>query len=481
MDNKNNNRVYLLYPPISKKERYSSDLGSAGGEQIPLGIFCLAAYLREKGYEMAVTDGESEKLTTKQITRQIKKFDPFVVGISSTTVAFHRALEMAKLIKKKFPKVIILIGGPHVTSNYKDALSFGVFDYGVLREGEITTVELLKTIKGKGKIEEVKGIAYKKDGKVIVNEPREYIKNLDELPFPAYDLIEDINLYTPDLSNYMSTPVVNIMTSRGCPNQCTFCDRAVFGQFYREMSAERVVELIKYLVERYKVREIDFVDDTFLINKLRFKKIFRLLKEEGIKFYWTCTSRVNVVDYEILKLAKETGCWHIAFGIESGDEGILKLIKKNITMEQVRKALGWCKELGIKSKGYFIVGHPGDTLETINKTIKLAYNLPLDDILVTINTPIPGSPQYYFIKEYGDFDESDWSKFNCWRPVFIPKGLTKEILLKKQREMYRKFYVRPRIIWRYLRGTLGRGGMKRLKSLMGAAKYLMSKPNLEGL
>ncbi|MCL4383941.1 B12-binding domain-containing radical SAM protein [Patescibacteria group bacterium] len=478
---KGNNRIYLLYPPISKQERYSSDLGSAGGEQIPLGIYCLAAYLREQGYEIKVTDGETEKLTGNQIIKEIKRFDPFVVGISSTTVAFHRALEMAKLVKKKFPKAKIILGGPHVTSNYKDALSFKEFDYEVLREGEITTVELLKAIQEGKPVENIKGIAYRKNGQVVATPPREYIKNLDELPFPAYDLIKDISLYTPDLSNYMSTPVINIMTSRGCPNQCTFCDRAVFGQLYREMSAERVVELIKYLVKTYKVREIDFTDDTFMINKVRFRKIFQLLKEEGISFYWTCTSRVNTVDFETLKLAKETGCWHIAFGVESGDEDILKLIKKNITMEQIRKAMNWCKQLGIKSKGYFIVGHPGDTVETINKTIDLACSLPLDDILVTINTPIPGSPQYFFIKEYGDFDESDWSKFNCWRPVFIPKGLSKELLLKKQREMYRKFYVRPRIVWRYSKGIFGRGGVKRLKSLMGAAKYLFSKPNLEGL
>jgi len=477
----NNKKLYLLYPPISKKERYSSDIGSAGGEQIPLGIYYLAAYVRDNGYSVMVTDAEAEKLTSREIIEQIRKFKPDFVGIGSTTVAFHRALEVAKEIKRKFPKKTIIIGGPHVSSNVSHAMSFKEFDYGVLREGELTLLELIKVLGGKSSIEEVKGIAFRKKGKLIVNPPRDYIKDLDKLPFPAYDLLKNIDLYAPPPSNYKALPVVNVITSRGCPYQCTFCDKNVFGQFYREMSAERVFEEIKYLWDKYHFREIAFVDDTFMINRKRLYRLFELLDSEGISFYWTCMSRVDIVDYDFLKYVKSKGCWHISFGIESGDGDILKLIKKNITIKQVENAISWCHELGIKTKGFFILGNPSDTIKTINKTINFACKLKLDDIVTTINTPIPGSPQYFFIKEYGDFDETDWSQFNYWRPVFVPKGLTQELLLKKQKEMYCKFYIRPGILFRYLKSFFGSGGLKRFITILKASAYLVKSKRIEGI
>lgn len=467
-------KVFLLYPPISKKERYSSDIGSAGGEQIPLGLYCLAAYIREKGYKVRVVDAEAEKLTSKQILTKIKRFKPKFIGIGSTTVAFHRALEVAKEIKKSMKDVKIVLGGPHVTSNVKHAMSYKEFDYGVLREGEETFLELLENLSNRKSVKQIKGIAFREKRKLIVNPYRDYIKNLDTLPFPAYDLISDINLYTPPPSNYKAVPVINVISSRGCPNQCTFCDRNVFGQYYREMSADKLFALLKKLWQKYHFKEIAFVDDTFMINRNRIYKLFELLDKEGIKFFWTCMSRVNIVDYEFLKFIRNKGCWHISFGIESGEDKILKIIKKGITIDQVKKATEWCNKLGIKTKGFFIIGHPGDSLETINKTINFACKLKIDDIVTTINTPIPGSPQYYFIKEYGDFDETDWAQFNYWRPVFIPKGLTKEILLNKQQEMYRKFYLRPKMMIRYGLSFFGEGGFRRLKSILGASKYLFN-------
>ena len=467
-------KLYLLYPPISKKERYSSDIGNAGGEQIPLGIYYLASYAREHDYQVMVTDAEAEKLTSKEILGQIRKFKPDFIGIGSTTVAFHRALELAEDIKKKYPKLIIILGGPHVTSNVKHAMSYKAFDFGIMREGEITLIELLDVLskKGKDKYDLIKGLAFRKGKKLVINPARDYIKNLDNLPFPAYDLIKDVNLYAPPPSNYKALPVINVITSRGCPNQCTFCDRNVFGQLYREMSAEKVFEELKYLWEKYHFKEIAFVDDTFMINRKRLYRLFELLDKEGINFHWTCMSRVNIVDLDFLKYIKSKGCWHISFGVESGDEEILKIIKKNITLKQVRSAVDWCHKVGIKTKGFFIVGHPGDNLKTINKTIDFATNLNIDDIVTTINTPIPGSPQYSFIREYGDFDETDWSEFNYWRPVFIPQGLNKQILLDKQKEMYKRFYLRPKILLRYFMSFFEPGGIRRLKSITLASRYL---------
>ncbi|MHB1651893.1 MAG: B12-binding domain-containing radical SAM protein [Desulfitobacteriaceae bacterium] len=469
-------RVYLIYPPISKEERYSSKIGAAGGAQIPLGIFYLASYLRENGFAVALTDGEAENLEAKEIIAQIGEFSPQFVGISSTTVAFHRALELAQLIKENFVDVKIILGGPHVTSNVEHALSYEIFDFGVLREGELTFVELLNALFEGKDIHEISGIAYRNDqNNIIVTKPREYIENLDVLPFPAYDLLKDINLYTPPPSNYKDLPVVNIITSRGCPGQCTFCDRNVFGRKYRERSAENILLEIKYLWDRYGIREITFVDDTFLLNKKRLIKLFELLDNEGIHFFWNCMSRINDVNYEFLQFVKSKGCWHISFGIESGDESILRTIKKNLSLEKVEQVIMWCNKLEIKKKGFFIVGHPGETLATIDKTINFACKLKLDDVVVTINTPIPGSQQFLEIDKYGTADKTDWSQYNYWRPVFIPKGLTKEILIEKHKQFYRRFYIRPRIILRYIRSFFGRGGLRRFITIFKASGFFFSK------
>lgn len=460
-------RVFIVYPPISKMERYSSKLGSVGGEQLPLGIYYLAAYIRNYGYEVNVCDAEAEKLSLEAILDELRKFNPTVIGLSSTTVAFHRVLELAEAIKNTFKSVPVVLGGAHVTSNSDQALSFSAFDYGVIGEGEVTFLELLNALTGNKPVESIHGIAYKNcSGEVVRTPAREYIRNLDDLPFPAYDLVRDIRVYAPPPSNYKTLPVMNIITSRGCPSDCTFCDRNIFGKKYRERSAINVFEEIVYLSKTYGVKELAFVDDTFLINKNRVHELFDIIRREGYFFNWTCMARINNVTFEFLKYLKNNGCWSIAFGIESADEGILKLIRKNISPEKVRSVIGWCYELGIETKGFFIVGHPTESLETIDKTIKFAVSLKLSAVVVTINTPIPGSRQYAEAERYGTLDTTDWSRFNYWRPVFVPFGLTQEILLKKQEEFYLRFYMRPRIIWKYFRSFFGPGGLRRLKSIM---------------
>jgi len=469
-------KIVLIYPPVTKLERYSSKIGAAGGEQIPLGIFYVAAYLRNHGWNAQVIDAETEKLTAEQIVSRIRDFGARWIGISSTTVAFHRAIELATVIKKETPCSTVLLGGPHVTSNVNQAMSYEVFDYGILREGEITALELLDALIDGLPPDNIKGIAYRdSERKLVVTSNREYIADLDSLPFPAYDLIPDITSYAPPPSNYKTTPVINMITTRGCPHQCTFCDNNVFGRKYRERSAENIFMEIKFLQEKYGIREIAFVDDTLLISKQRIFKLFELLDAANLQFSWTCASRINNVDYEFLKFIKSKGCWAIAFGIESGDQGILKTIKKDISLDRARDVIHWCRTLGIKTKGFFIIGHPTESIETINKTIALACELELDDVLVTFNTPIPGSRQYAEVHKYGTLYKTDWSQFNYWHPVFVPFGLTQDILFQKHREFYRRFYLRPRMMWRYFLSFLSKGGFRRLLAILKASRYIIFK------
>ena len=474
-------RVLLVYPPISKMERYSSAIGSAGGNQAPLGVYYLAAYLRQHGHQVAVIDGEARRLTAEEIVVQMDAFRPGLVGLSSTTVAFHRAREVADEIKRRRPELPIALGGPHVSSNVRHALSFPAFDFAVLGEGEATLDALVRTLEAGGSPASVEGIAFRQGRDLIVNPRRPPLQDLDGLPFPAYDLIPDLAVYVPPPCNYKKRPVANVITSRGCPNACTFCDRSVFGQCLRQRSAANIAAEIEDLYRTYGVREIAFVDDTFTIRPARIRELFALLAEKTISFPWTCMSRINTVDRDLLRFMRDRGCWHISFGIESGNEEILRRIQKNISLEQVRRVVAWCRELGMRTKGFFIIGHPGETLETIEQSIQFGLDLPLDDVVVTINTPIPGSQQHAEARQYGTLDETDWSKFNYWCPVFVPFGLTRGLLLEKHKEFYRRFYLRPRILWRYGLSFLSPSGPRRFWSLCRTLPFLLRrKPPAHG-
>jgi radical SAM superfamily enzyme YgiQ (UPF0313 family) len=201
--------------------------------------------------------------------------------------------------------------------------------------------------------------------------------------------------------------------------------------------------------------------------------IFNILTKRGLKFPWTCMARIDTVDEKLLAFMKEHGCWHISFGIESADQHILDTIRKNIRLEQVRTTIDTCHRQGMLTKGFFMIGHPNETVESINKTISFATKLALDDVVVTINTPMPGTEQFKNISTYGTVDTSNWTTFNYWNPVFVPYGLTREILTTKHKEFYRRFYLRPRIMLRYIKELAGPAGMKRLIQLLKAFRFLL--------
>lgn len=468
-------RVLILYPPISKQERYSSQIGNAGGNQIPLGIYYLASFLRQNGHDVQVIDGEAQTLDAHACVERILAFKPCIVGISSTTVAFHRAVEIAEILREQQPDIPLVLGGPHVTTNPSGVLASSIFEYGVVGEGEVSFLELIQALNAQTDLGSVQGIVHKKEGEVCQTPTRPFIAPLDSLPFPAYDLIPDLSAYNPPPCNYRKIPVANIITSRGCPNRCTFCDQSIFGRQLRQRSAENIVSEIELLHTRYGIREIAFVDDTFTIDNERIRQIFSLLNQKGISFPWTCMSRINTVDEDILRFMKDAGCWHISFGIESGNREILKRIQKNIELERVVHVVRLCSNIGLKTKGFFIIGHPGETQETIEETIRFALSIPLDDIVVTINTPIPGSVQYTEASQYGSLDETDWRQFNYHRPVFVPNGLSQQLLTESYRNFYRRFYFRPRILWRYWKSFWLPGGIKRFVQLFRALPFLFKK------
>lgn len=470
-------RVLLVYPPISKMDRYGSELGVFGGKQIPLGVFCLAAYLRQQGYSVQAVDAEARELTNDDLVAELRAGSYDVLGISSTTVAFHRSLQLAQAVKAARPETIVVIGGPHVSSQPDHPLQHEAFDYAVRNEGEETLDELLQRIADHGDPRGVRGLIYRQNGQIVVNPCRPYIADLDTLPFPAYDMLPDMRIYSPPPFNFKRLPVANIMTSRGCPNACTFCENTTFGRQFRMRSAESIVAEIEFLMTQHGAREISFVDDTFTVRRSRIYEIFDLARQRGLRFPWSCMSRINTVDEDLLRYMRDNGCWYISFGIESADEEILRTIHKNISPDSVARVINSCHRLGIVTKGFFMIGHPRETVQTIDKTIAFAKRIPLRHVVVTINTPMPGTEQYQHAHEYGTLDESDWKRFNYWKPVFVPHGLTPEILLAKQQQFIREFYVRPKLLFRQVQFAVSNPSQwKQLGRIVaGSIRYLWRK------
>ncbi|MDD5596367.1 MAG: radical SAM protein [Victivallaceae bacterium] len=471
--------ITLINPYISSMERYGKNIGDIGGHQMPLGIFYLASYLRKDGISSMVIDAEARNLVHEEVIEELISNKSEIVGITSTTVAFKNARSLAKTIRAELPDVKIIVGGPHMSAMPEATMKTGDFDYGIIKEGEIPFSLLCKfLLSDEGSLDDIPNLYYFKDNELVKSAKTVVIEDMDSIPFPARDLCPDYNVYTPPVGAYKQRPVMNIITSRGCPYQCIFCDNNTFGRKTRFFSAEYVFNEIKEVITKYHAREIAFLDDTFVIDKERLYRIFELLNNEGIHFSWTCMTRVNNITFDLLKFMKDNGCWQIRFGIESGSQEVLDFIKKGITLEQVRKATQWCKELNIMTTGFLMFGHHIDTEKTLEETVAFALSLPLTDVVATINTPIPGTESYRLARQYGTYDEKDWCSLNYWTPVFVPKNLTREKLIQKQAELYKKFYMRPRVILNQLKKIRSMSAVRMLiKNAILGLKFTLNRKN----
>ena len=448
-------KISLIYPYVSVAERYGADIGDVGGRQAPLGILYLSSFLKNRGHEIQLIDAEAERITEEFVIERLKSFQPECIGISITTVAYKNSLRLADSIRKTFGAVSIVAGGPHVTANPAEAIANSAFDFGVCGEGELPFAELLENINEPVKFAGIRCLSFKNvGGGIFINERREPIQELGDIPYPDRDALADIKLYRPPIGCYREDFVVSLITSRGCPYQCIFCDNNTFGRKIRYFSPEYVVGEIEFVLKRFNAKELTFVDDTFPSNRKRFKRILELIKERNLHFSWTCMANANDLDGEILKLMRETGCWQIAIGIESGDDEILKFIKKGITSAQVRRTADFADKAGILVKGFFMLGHPTETSVSLRKTRDFALSLPLTDVVCTIATPIRGTELYELALsgKYGKFNASaDSSMFNYWEPVFVPSGLSEDDLYRAQREFYKSFYLRPSVLIRQMK------------------------------
>jgi radical SAM superfamily enzyme YgiQ (UPF0313 family) len=364
----------------------------------------------------------------------------------------NETAELSRKLKKELKDSIIILGGGHITSlPYETMQKYPEFDIGIIGEGEETLKEILLTLEDKKELENVKGIIFRKSKEIIKTEKREYIKDLDKLNFPAWDLLPNITkYYIPPADGMNRFPSTSLITSRGCPGKCIFCNLTMFGNTIRYHSVNYTINMIKHLIKNYKIKEIFFQDDTFVVNKKILRQLCERMINENLKITWSCYGRVDMVDFDTLKIMKKAGCWQISYGIETGSQEILNFTKKNITIEQIKDAIKWTRDAKINAKGTFMLGNFLESKETINKTINLIKKLNLTDFHMTYFTPFPGSLSYEIAKQYGEFDP-DWSKLDMFTISFIPKNLTKKELQYYYKKIYKIFYLRPKIIFYYIK------------------------------
>lgn len=421
-------KVLLIFPPLSIEERYSKKVGNVGGHLAPLGIAYMSSGLLKEGHEVKIIDAPSVNFDNDDVLREVDKFEPDFVGMTALTTIIHRVIELSKKIKELYPDVTLGIGGPHATILPNETLRETNADFVLVGEGELTIKDVLKNLKNLKKNE------------VIIGKP---VKNLDSILFPARQLLP-MERYMALPNNYKRSPnVVNMIASRGCPFKCTYCCKDIYGEKYRVRSINNVIEEINHLIKNYKTAEIAFWDDIFTMKKKWVMELCEKMIKDKIDITWSCETRVNLVDREMLNLMKKAGCWNIFYGIETADQQLLDNIEKGVTINQIRKAIDLTKQSGIEIRGSFMVALPGETPELARKMIKFAIELDPDYAQFSITTPFPGTKLYNEFSKWGNLSKN-FNEYNEWSPVFVPFGYKNAEEIKKiHREAFRKFYFRP--------------------------------------
>lgn len=398
-------------------------------------------------YDPILPKSESDLLNVAAINR------PNIIGFYSTALYMATIKKVIQKLKESAGwNFLTVIGGPQVSSLPEEAMRYTGADIGVIGEGENTLKELVERIEnGERAFDGVLGTIIRRGGEFFINPPRPLIENLEEMR-PAWDLMPPFETWRPTPASYRKLPLAVVVASRGCPYQCTFCDRAVFGNKYRFRSGEALHQEVKELVERYNVKEVRFFDDAFAENKKRVIDFCEFVKSRGPKILWTCLLTVRSAHEKLLKTMREAGCWQVLFGLENASNEILRRLKKPQTVEQIKEAVALAKRAGLRVRADFLVGTPGDTAKNMFKTVEFAKRLKVDMAHFNKFTPFPGSELYRELTDAGynfSFDMS-WNDLNHKEHTYVPEGLTPEQYTKLLGVLYRKFYLRLGYIFRRL-------------------------------
>lgn len=417
----------------------------------PLGLGYVAAYLRQNHYEVEILDPTFSGY--EDVLKRLSQKDYDVLGIGAYTMSFNLGLEFARYAKSKNKYCMIVFGGVHPTILYDEVIREREVDFVVVGEGENTILELMDSIKNNLPLDRINGLVFKRKGDVIVNPPRPLVGDLNALPFPARDLLPMRHYLKANFGRSawaVRQPSTSILTSRGCPFYCSYCSsHLIFGRKTRYRSVNNIVDEMESLIDEYRIEGLSIVDDTFIISKKHIYELAEEMKRRKIGIEFICNGRVDIIDKDILKVLKDIGCVGIAFGVESGSQYILdKVLKKGITLEQVRNAFQWAYEVGIPTDAYFMIGIPGETEKDIGETIKFSKTLKASAANFAVAIPMPKTELFDIASQEGEIVVKSWNDFDyTGKPIFKSKIIDEIKLEKLRRKAILSFYFSFGFIW----------------------------------
>ncbi|KKN43757.1 hypothetical protein LCGC14_0700050 [marine sediment metagenome] len=435
----------------------------------PLSLISLGSYLEQHGEKVVILDGRAEGLTFGEIIKRIKNINPCLVGISTFTPFIAYAYNFSTLLKKNCPDINILLGGPHINATYPETMGDCLdVDFCIYGEGEESLLGLSRAIRSKyHDYTNINGLIYRSDGKFIVNPPRSTFVDLNNLPPLNYNLIDNFNIRNYDSIFAMGKKAMAMVVSRGCPFRCTFCGAQVtHGRRVRYASVEKVVDEIEDRMSGYGIGYVSMKDSTFTVNRRWVIDFCRKLIKKKTDLKWGCNVRVDCIDEELLDLMVRSGLVNIGFGIESGTERILKVIKKGITIEQIKKTISLVKNYDLLIGAGFMLGNFSETLEEVHKTVKFAKELAIPLTAFSSTVVYPGTPLYKQAKLDNTLRSEKWYIKKDEKGNFIPTGLTAGNLKFRDydseteaRQAYRKFYFNLGYLFNFIKLIIRRPGL----------------------
>lgn len=436
----------------------------------PLGIAYMAGVLQENNIDVEILDASAEDMDFKDVEKELLKRKPDLVALTALTPTIGRALETAQVVKETLPDSIVVMGGYHPTFNFIETLEDENVDIVIRGEGEYIMLNLVQALENQSSLHDVKGIVFedKNSKEIVVNPEAPLIQDLDELPFPALNLLPMEKYRLLDMDTHMTT----MITTRGCPMQCSFCSSAAMhGKKIRKRSVENIVDEIEYLKTNYDIDTIAFMDDTFTLKKRKVMAICDEILKRNIEIMWGCTSRVDTLDEKLLKKMKEAGCITIFIGVESADQQQLDNMCKNTTIAKIENAFKIAHKLKIRTIASVALGMPGDTKEIMNKTVKFVHKLKPNYAIYSLATPYPGTRFYKEAFEKNLIKIKDWSKYTLITPILETIDCSLNDMRKIQAKAFMKFYLRPHYIIRQFL----QDGPYLLKTIFGVIKTALSK------
>ena len=446
-------RCALIIPAWVPQELFARETaGSQVNYWQPLGTLYIAAALRQDGHEVRFFNGAF--LSQEEILRRVGEFDPRFAGIYATTFGWDKAMHSAEALKRLNPEIFTCAGGPYPIALQAHCLRECThFDAVGTGEGELTVPEMVARLEAGHGLDGVLGVAFRRGAEIIENPPRPLLEDLDSLPFPARDLLDDADRYLPPPGTYRRKPVTVLMTARGCDRKCLFCfqiDRGrragVRGVRFR--SIENVLAEIEHCIA-LGYREIKFLDDTLAADYDRALRLAREIKTRGLDFSWFASACVNQVDEPLLRAFKEAGCWAILFGGESGAQENLNAVRKGSTLSQIHAAVRAAQAVGLRVSMPFLFGIPGETYADGLRTIEFALEVDPDLANFHAVTAFPGTELYEHHAKYGTIS-GDLRDYTYQGAAFVPYTMTREEIHALRQLGLRRFYSRPAFLLRQL-------------------------------